>query len=290
MTATHPPRATSRHIRIACAALLASALAFNARADDPQPSPWRDTFAAQLHDAWRNGVPMPQLSALHPDATLDDAYAIQREFVTRLLDGDPIGGFKAAGVGSDAPDSPTTGVIPASGLLAAKDAITIDLAADPTRHIETEIGYIFNSPITAPIPDIDTLKQHISAIAAIVEVPGGPVDQKKDVTPADLVAWNINAKQLIIGAHHDPNTIDPDTIEITLTRDGAIVNQARGDNAKRGQWETLRIAINRIIHQGHTIQPGHILSNGALGKILEAAPGHYTANFNQLGEITFDVK
>jgi 2-keto-4-pentenoate hydratase len=290
MIPPHNPRTTSHCIRIASAALLACALTFNARADDTQPSPWRDTFIAQLHDAWRNGAPMPQLTAVHPEATLDDAYAIQRELVTRMLHGDSIGGFKAAGVGSDAPDNPTTGVIPASGLLDAKDTITIDLAADPTRHIETEIGYIVNAPITAPIPEIDTLKRHVRAVAAVVEVPGGPVDQKKDVTPADLVAWNINAKQLIIGAPHDPNTIDPDTIEITLTRDGAIVNQARGDNAKRGQWETLRIAVNRIIHQGHTIQPGHILSNGALGKILKAAPGHYTAKFTGLGEITFEVK
>lgn len=273
------------------AAMLLTAMvctsAVSAATDAPE---WAAPFAEHLYDAWRTGTPMPQLSAAQPEATLDEAYRVQRLFIERMLEGDSLGGFKAAGVANPDDDFPLIAVMPGSGVLYASDAVVIDLSEDPHRHVENEIGFIFNKPIAAPLPDIETLHRHVGAIVAIVEVPGNPVEDALPVTSGDLVAWNINGKDMILGEPHDPDAIDPDAIEITFTRDGETINEARGDMAAGGQWHTLLKTVNHIVRQGYALEPGHIITNGALNLILKAEPGRYRADYGPLGIIEFEVR
>ncbi len=269
------------------AGLLVIVPVLTAAAETPE---WTTAFADSIFYAWRDGAPMPQMSAAHPDASLADAYLVQRHFVKRMLETETLGGFKAAGVANPAPDFPLVGVMLTSGIFYATDGIVIDLAKDPHRHVENEIGYVFDKAITAPIEDIDILRRHIKAILAIVEVPGHAVEERQPVTSNDIVAWNANAREMILGAEKAPDEIDPDSIEITLTRDGERINEARGDMAAGGQWGTLLKTVNHLLRQGYTIQPGHVITNGALGNILKAEPGHYRADYGPLGVIEFEVR
>lgn len=270
----------------ACAALL-PVLAAGA------PS-WQDEFASAMHAAWKSGAPMPQISRAHAEATLADAYAAQRTFVALALEGGAIGGFKAAIVGAEAQaalgiDGPLFGVLPSSGVLYAKDNVMIDLSADNQRMFETEIGYIFGQGVAAPIPDVAALKKHIKSVAPVLEVPGGPSQNEAPVTAADLVARNINSKAIVVGSRLEPQSLDVDAIEITLTANGQVVNTARGGDAAGGQWETLLKTVNAIIANGYKIEAGQIISNGALGKIVGAEPGLYCANYSGFGEICVKV-
>lgn len=251
---------------------------------------WTAPFAGRIHTAWRDGRPMPQISAAWPDATLAEAYLAQKHFVARMLKPGEVGGYKAAGVASAAPGHPLVAVMPASGILHAKDNVIIDLADDPHRHVENEIGYLFHKPITKPPADVDALRQCVQAVVAIVEVPGGAVEELQPATTNDIVAWNINAKAMILGDAHEPGAIDPDDINITLSRDGETVNTARGGMAAGGQWGTLLKTVNHVLQQGYTVQPGHIITNGALGQILKAEPGRYHADYGPLGVIEFEVR
>lgn len=251
---------------------------------------WVESFAEQVHVAWRTGAPMPQISVAYPDATQQEAYLVQRAFVKRSMKTDTIGGYKAAGVANAAADHPLVAVMPASGILSYGDTIVVDLKDDPNRHVETEIGYVFSEAITAPPADVDALRECVKAVVAIVELPGGAVEQKQPGTGNDIIAWNINAKAMIVGEEHRPESIDPDTVEIQLTRDGETVNTAKGSMAVVGQWNTLLKTVNHVLAQGYTLKPGHVITNGALGKILKAEPGNYRADFGMLGVIEFEVQ
>lgn len=253
------------------------------------------TFAAQIHDAWQKGAPMPQLNAADPAATLADGYAIQKLFVEKLLQGSSPGGYKAAIVSQGGQTAmgitgPLVAVIPASGILRAAGQVVISLANDPARHLETEIGYILGAPITTPLEKLDDLRARVRAIAPMIEVPGGPVEHNQPPSAADLAAWNINAKQIIVGEERDPAGVDPDAIEITMTHDGETVNTARGGDAAGGQWETLLKTVNGAVRLGYPLRPGQIIINGALGKILEATPGTYRADYGTFGVISFRVE
>ncbi len=269
---------------------LASVLSPTSGAADAAAPDWVAPFADRVHDAWRDGTPMPQLSAAYPEASLAEAYLVQKHFVARRMKPDGIGGFKAAGVASTAPDHPLVAVMPASGVLHAKDKIVIDLAGDPRRHVENEIGYVFHRPVTEPPADVDALRRCVKAVVAVLEVPGGAVEEAHPSTTNDIVAWNINAKEMILGGERDPAAVDPDAVTITCTRDGETVNTARGDLAAGGQWHTLLKTVNRVLQQGYTVQPGQVITNGALGKITPAAPGRYLAEYGPLGDIEFEVR
>ncbi len=267
--------------------LLALAAPSPAANDTPD---WVAPFADRVFEAWRDGEPMPQISVAYPDATLGEAYSVQRHFVARMLETEAIGGYKAAGVANPAPEFPLIAVMPASGVFYARDAVVIDLADDPNRHVENEIGFIIDAAITAPVSDIETLREYVAAIVAIVEVPGNPVEEEQPATENDIVAWNINGKDMILGETHDPDSIDPDAIEIRFTRNGAVINEARGDMAAGGQWHTLLKTVNHIVEQGYTLAPGHIITNGALANIVPAEPGHHRADYGPLGVIEFEVR
>ena len=261
----------------------------------PEGADWRTAFAEDTYAAWTTGAPMPQLSAVHPEAALEDGYAIQSHFVRLLLGGERPTAFKAAIVaqaGQEAMglDKPLVAVLPADGVLHARDQIVVDLSLDASRHLETEIGYLFAQPVTAPLPDVDTLRKQVQAVVAIVEVPGGPVTSTQPATGADLLAWNINAKQMIVGEVHAPTDLDVDTIEMTLTREGEVINTGRGDQAAGGQWATLLHTVNELIRLGYPLAAGDIITNGALGKVVRAEPGRHRAEFGPLGAIEFEVK
>jgi len=116
------------------------------------------------------------------------------------------------------------------------------------------------------------------------------VETKQPGTENDIIAWNINAKVMIVSVEHSPDQVNPDRIAITLKHDGKIVNMAKGDMAAGGQWNTLLKTVNHVLAQGYAIQPGHIITNGALGKILKAVPGKYHADYGILGIIEFMVR
>jgi arylsulfatase A-like enzyme/2-keto-4-pentenoate hydratase len=255
---------------------------------------WVDGFAAETYEAFRTGGVMPQLSQRHPDATAADGYAVQQAFVAAMADHDPIGGYKAAGVSQAARDAmgligPTTGVVPASGILYARDGVVIDLARDPTHKVETEIGYRMGETIAEQLPGVEALKAKTAAIMPIIEIPGGACEEVDPVTAADLAARNVNAKILIVGEEKAPEEIQPSSVDITLKRDGAVINEARGDEAAGGQWATLLMTVNQIVAQGNVITPEHVITNGALGKILPLEPGAHRADFGDLGSITFEA-
>ncbi len=107
---------------------------------------------------------------------------------------------------------------------------------------------------------------------------------------SDLVAWNINGKFMIVGPGQDPSALDPNAVDITLTLDGEVINMARGDMAAAGQWPTLLKTVNHLLAQGYVIEPGQIISNGALGKINRARAGNYQADFGVLGKIEFEAR
>ena len=251
---------------------------------------WLDAFAERIFNAWRDGAPMPQLSVAHPEASLEQAYGVQKRFVARIMASDEIGGFKAAGVASLDEHSPLTGVMPASGIGQAADKIVVRLADDPHQFVENEIGYLFGKAISEPVASVEELQRHVQAVLPIIEVPGGATDASQPATQQDLVAWNVSGKAMILGPLHAPSGIDVDAVEIAMTRDEDIINTARGDMAARGQWNTLLRTVNNVVRQGYVVEQGHVITNGALGKILKAEPGRYRADYGPLGVIEFEAR
>ena len=109
------------------------------------------------------GNALPQLSAIRPDATLADAFDLQKRFVDKVAKKHKgIAGYKERSrggrtKGAQAQRPALSSTVPRR-LAEATAKPTIRLAKFPGTKIETEIGFIIGSPSPAD-HDVDTRAQ-----------------------------------------------------------------------------------------------------------------------------------
>ena len=106
----------------------------------------------------------------------------------------------------------------------------------------------------------------------------------------DMAAASVGSYQVICGKEIPAEGVDVNAIEMKCTRDGKDFNAGKGTDALGDQWGTLLKLINIIVRNGNTIEPGQFIISGAMGAMLPADPGNYTADFGSFGKIDFVVK
>ena len=257
------------------------------------PSTYVPDFAAWLYESYKSGSALPSLSSEHPNAGLDQAYAIQTSLVGHFVkDGKTISGFKGGASSAAAQetlgiDSPLSAVLFKSGWLQASSRPRLALRDHPNLKIETEIGFIVGEAINTRVGTVRNLKRKIKSIVPVIELPGGPGMELKNIPLADMIARNAGSHAYIVGSESPASKMDPDSVFISLKNNEKIVNVSRGDEALGGQWLNLLHQVNHAIESGHNIEPGQIIITGALGRVLTAEPGNYSADFGDLGSIEF---
>jgi len=263
--------------------LLLTSLVF-AQAVDP---------AALLFDAYAQKHPIPVLSATMPNLDVKAAYEIQKAYLQKRLEADKIGGFKAGLTTPAAQErfgvtSPVTGILFASGKLA--DGANVDSTAFRGLMLETEIGFVIGEAITQPVKDAAELQQKVRGVFPAIELPEMGFADMKQLKGVDIIAADVSAVQFIVGAEQALAGQDVNVVTVNLTLNGESVNTGTGKEALGDQWQAALWLVNSIIEQGWTIEPGHVLMTGALGKMIPGKPGKYIADYGDFGKIAFEVK
>jgi 2-keto-4-pentenoate hydratase len=253
-------------------------------------------LGAAIIEANAAGTETPRVSVLDPKIDLDGAYRVQQAVVEHMLaGGDTVAGYKAGLTGKLARwwfdiDDPVFGIIPASGLRRSGD--TIDQPKGRHMLLETEIAFIAGARIDKPVADVAALKPLIRGVAPVIEAPAGgfPESQARQLTVTDIVANNVSAHILVVGAERPADGVDLAKLTAVMKRDGEVVSKGTGADVMGDPWESALWLVNVAIGQGRVIEPGHYLSTGVIGKRVESQPGRYVANFGQLGEIAFAIR
>ncbi|MED5279451.1 MAG: hypothetical protein VYD86_10055 [Verrucomicrobiota bacterium] len=256
-------------------------------------------LAKRLAKAHLVGNALPQLSAIRPDATLADAYDVQKRFVDKVAKTHQgIAGYKGAVAGEAGQkalklNGPLSAVLFRDGWLEAAVKPAIRLAKFPGTKIETEVGFVIGKAIIRPINDVDALKAHVEAIVPVIELPAGKLEPTQPMVALDLAAANVLSANYIVGRRNPVAKVNLNRATIRLARRLAKgdeeKNKTTGAAAHRGQWQNLLHQVNHALGQGREIQPGHLILTGALGKITLAEPGDWTADFGELGKIEFSI-
>ncbi len=253
-----------------------------------QASALVEVLSKRLFQAYEKGEPIPNLSR---DNTIDmsSAYQIQAAFVKERLAKDKVAGFKAGLTNSEAQSHfgitrPIFGVLFKSGNFSNKPVIS--LAKYNFMMVETEIGFITKKPIRQTVHSITELKSYISQVVPVIELPDVGFAMQP-ITAPDLVAGNTGSSAYII--HDEINWFadDINSLTVSLLHNGSIVNQGQGEDAMGDQWEALRWLVNQVLAHGWTIENDNLLITGALGEMVEAKPGVYRAQFNDVDMIEF---
>lgn len=250
-------------------------------------------LAEDLLQAEQQHIPIPVLSIQQTDFDVTTALQVQKLYIQQKLQNDHLAGFKA-GLTS-APSQKKFGVSqPVFGALfqngAQAPGSLLKLKNYQRMMLETEIGFILNKTIQQPLPDITTLKNSVSTLVPVIEVPDLGFSDMKSLSYADILAANVSSRVFIVGEAVDWRTLDVNQIHVELSHDGKVINQGQGSDALGDQWQAALWLINQAVAQGWQLEKGHVLITGALGKMLPAKPGTYTADYQALGNITFEVK
>jgi 2-keto-4-pentenoate hydratase len=233
-------------------------------------------------------------SAQLPDLTVEKAYALQKDLTKAILArGDAIGGFKAgltseAGQKKFGVNAALLGPLFKSGELGPD--VVVDTKDFVRLFIENEVGYVVGNKIDEPVKDVDSLKKMIKEIFPAVELPDLRFNDIKSVKGPDLIVDAVASAKYIIGPRIPADKVDVDKVAVTLTLDGAVVNQGKARDALGDQWKALLWLVNGVVAQGWTIEPGQILITGAMGNMIPGKPGKYEGDWGPLGKLSWQVK
>ncbi len=251
-----------------------------------------DRLATRVYNAYMNNKPLPVFSTMMPELTALTAYEIQASYVKKRLSRDEITGFKAGLTNEKSQNRfrvtmPVSGVLFASGIRDAN--MRIDRQHSNQLMIETEIGFVVGKPIDKPVSNISKLKKRIRSVVAAIELPDLEFEDMSELKGVDIISGNVSAYAYILGESQKRKKINLSKVSLILSREGEIINSGSGSDLLGDPWEAALWLVNNTVSQGWSIQPGHILLAGAMGKMLPAKPGNYAADFDELGRITFVI-
>jgi 2-keto-4-pentenoate hydratase len=248
-------------------------------------------FADRLLEAYGTRVPIGPLTGDVPDATVEDAYAIQLAQVESWLDsGRRIAGFKV-GLTSRAMqrqlkvDSPDFGHLFTDMVLDSGAPIPIDRFIAP--RIEPEISFVLGKDLTGPgLTMVDLLGAVEYAIASVEIIDSRIADWK--IGLADTIADNASSGALVLGTR--PVAIDSVDLALVgnvLSRNGEIVTTGAGAAVLGHPLNGALFLANTLGALGRSLPAGSIVMAGALSGAVPIAPGDsFTARFSSLGDVT----
>jgi 2-keto-4-pentenoate hydratase len=246
-----------------------------------------------LYKAMQNGERLlfPQIG--EAEKTEENAYKIQTLLFRKLLEGNAVAGYKAglttaAQLERFKAPGPARAPLLKGGMLEIADPKTpFTLKSFPGMMLEVEFVFRTAAPIESPVKDEEELKKLIASIHAGIEIPQLYFADMSNLFFFDLTAAGVGSKNFAVGPAHETQ-MDIDSMQVVLTRDGTVVVEGKGTDVLNGQWKTLLWLINSTLTGGGRIEAGQYFFTGALGSMIPAQPGKYTATF-PFETLTFEV-
>ncbi len=233
-----------------------------------------------LFQNYKSCKPVPLPSAAIPNLTVDQAYNIQKQFVSKLVqDGGVVAGYKAGLTSAPAQKKfkapgPVTGV-----LLQDMQIINGKVVSKPYTKmmLEVEIGYRLNGDVKTPTTP-ETVKSLVDFIMPAVEVPDLNFATFKGLAFTDIIADNVGARGFILGNPKNVDKVDPNGVTGQLFMDGKALGGAVPGRAALGdQWKALSWSLNNVLAKGGEIKKGMVVITGSLGRMYPGKPGSYKA-------------
>lgn len=250
-----------------------------------------DTLAERLDTAARTASATTQLTAAHPDLTLDDAYAIQRRLIAhRETRGERVIGMKM-GFTSRAKMAQMGVSDLIWGQLTNAMQIAEDGKLDMRRfvhpRIEPEVAFRLKAPIAGAVGSAEVLAA-IDAVAPAMEV----IDSRyADFRFAleDVVADNSSSSAFIVG-NWQALSGDLSNLGMVMSFDGRPVQFGSSGailgNPLRSMVEAARLAGEA----GVTLEAGWIILCGAVTNAEALRPGiHVRLEAERLGRVDLNI-
>lgn len=248
-------------------------------------------LAAELAAAQRSRTTVPRITARHPAATVEDAYAIQRIWREqarssgRHLVGRKIGLTSRAMQQATGIGEPDYGVMFADTVF--ETGAVLEHAVYTNVRVEVELAFVLDAPLAGPGVSITEVLAATRFVQPALEVLDAHVELEGR-TIVDTIADNAAYGAMVLGGSPvAADAVDIRRVGALLYRNGAIeeTGVAAGvlDHPARGvAW-----LANKLARHGDALGAGEIVLAGSFTRPTWVSPGDTVhADFFELGNVT----
>ena len=260
----------------------------------------RETHAAlarELHQSERTRVQVEQFSKRFPGMTIDDSYAIQREWMAiKLAQGRTVVGHKI-GLTSRAMQLASQITEPDHGTLLddmlIRDGSEVEAARFIVPRFEVEFAFILAEPLKGPGVTLFDVFNATDYVVPALELIDARIEQFDRVTKAprkvqDTIADNAaNAAIVIGGRPMRPDAVDWRWAGALLYKNGVIEESGLGAAVLNHPANGVAWLANKLAPYDQGLDAGEIVLGGSFTRPVACAAGDtFHADYGALGSIS----
>ena len=226
-----------------------------------------------------------------PDLTVDAAYAVQEEVVSRMVgNGEEVTALKL-GLTSRAKQEQMNVSEPLFGWMTGAMALDV---GEPLRRdeliqprAEPEIGFVLGEDLSGASVTVADVLAATAYVAPAIDI----LDSRftgYSFTLADVAADNSSAGKYLLGGRlTSPVGIDLDRIGCAFWRNGYLVATASGAASLGHPAAAIAWAVRKLASRGQGLSRGQLVLSGALTAAVPMEPGdHVVLELDRLGSLS----
>lgn len=236
-----------------------------------------ETYGRALYTALRERRTLPPLIEQDPALTVDDAYAISLDFLSRrIADGEKVVG-KKIGVTSKAVQDMLGVHQPDFGFLTdwmfVDGDIDVDAKALIAPRAEAEIAFILKHSLNGPGVTAADVVAATESIAPCFEIVDSRITDWK-IGIVDTVSDNASCGVYVIGDERlDPRGLDLPALHVAVTKNGEPLSEGYGHAVQGNPAQAVAWLANTLGAYGVTLDAGDVILSGSLVPLAPAAKG-----------------
>jgi len=252
--------------------------------------------AARIHVAERSRVQIRQLSLEFPAMSIDDAYAVQREWVSvkiaegRSLRGHKIGLTSRAMQMSSQIDEPDYGDLLDDMFLAPGS--TVPAARFIVPRVEVELAFVLNRELRGPGCTLADVLAATERIVPAIEIIDARIQQVDPATGTprrvtDTIADNAANAGLVLGTRGvRPDEVDLRWVAALCYRNGVVEESGVAAAVLDHPANGIAWLANKFALHGRTLAAGlPVLSGSFIRPVPARAGDEFRADFGPLGAL-----
>ena len=253
-------------------------------------------LAHRLHDAEQSCKQIRQISLDHPDITIEDAYAIQREWVAhklaggRSVKGHKIGLTSRAMQLSSQIDEPDYGTLLDDMFF--QDGATIPPGRFIVPRVEVELAFVLGKPLKGPhctLFDVYDATAYVIPALEIIDARSHSIDpdSKRPRKVFDTIADNAaNAGVVMGGRPVRPFDVDLRWVSAIMSRNGVIEETGVAAGVLNHPANGVAWLANKLHPFGVSLEAGEVILGGSFTRPVAASPGDtFQVDYGALGAV-----